>query len=285
MNNQILLFSGILFALVLFIAWSLLNSKGYFLKLLFDMHVRYIGHIKEWTGLRDGRVYMVLFAQIAAALMLVVVIYFVLRNIFLVLLIGYFIFKAPLWISNYKRKRRLNSIEYEMPTALTVIASSLTAGVSLSIALQSYSKESNSPLASEFAHVIRLQKVGVDFETAIEEVGKRIDLVDFQLLVMTFRISKSVGGNLSETLMSLSNTIQQKLTIEGKIRSLTAQGKMQGWVMICLPALVGIALFFIQPAEMGLLLTTFYGKIVLFICLTMAYVGHKVIQKILAIDV
>ncbi|AMP05131.1 type II secretion system F family protein [Collimonas pratensis] len=285
MNNQILLFSGILFALVLFIAWSLLNSKGYFLKLLFDMHVRYIGHIKEWTGLRDGRVYMVLFAQIAAALMLVVVIYFVLRNIFLVLLIGYFIFKAPLWVSNYKRKRRLNSIEYELPTALTVIASSLTAGVSLSIALQSYSKESNSPLASEFAHVIRLQKVGVDFETAIEEVGKRIDLVDFQLLVMTFRISKSVGGNLSETLMSLSNTIQQKLTIEGKIRSLTAQGKMQGWVMICLPALVGIALFFIQPAEMGLLLTTFYGKIVLFICLTMAYVGHKVIQKILAIDV
>ncbi|MGB7193136.1 MAG: type II secretion system F family protein [Collimonas pratensis] len=285
MNNQILLFSGILFALVLFIAWSLLNSKGYFLKLLFDMHVRYIGHIKEWTGLRDGRVYMVLFAQIAAALMLVVVIYFVMRNIFLVLLIGYFIFKAPLWVSNYKRKRRLNSIEYELPTALTVIASSLTAGVSLSIALQSYSKESNSPLASEFAHVIRLQKVGVDFETAIEEVGKRIDLVDFQLLVMTFRISKSVGGNLSETLMSLSNTIQQKLTIEGKIRSLTAQGKMQGWVMICLPALVGIALFFIQPAEMGLLLTTFYGKIVLFICLTMAYVGHKVIQKILAIDV
>ena len=285
MNNQILLFSGILFALVLFIAWSLLNSKGYFLKLLFDMHVRYIGHIKEWTGLRDGRVYMVLFAQIAAALMLVVVIYFVLRNIFLVLLIGYFIFKAPLWVSNYKRKRRLNSIEYELPTALTVIASSLTAGVSLSIALQSYSKESNSALASEFAHVIRLQKVGVDFETAIEEVGKRIDLVDFQLLVMTFRISKSVGGNLSETLMSLSNTIQQKLTIEGKIRSLTAQGKMQGWVMICLPALVGIALFFIQPAEMGLLLTTFYGKIVLFICLTMAYIGHKVIQKILAIDV
>ncbi|MDB5768923.1 MAG: tadB [Collimonas fungivorans] len=285
MSNQILLFSGILFGLVLFIAWSLMNSKSYFLKVLFDMHVRYIGHIKEWTGLRDGRVYMVLFAQIAAALLLVVVIYFVLRNILLVLLIGYFIFKAPLWISNYKRKRRLNSIEYELPTALTVIASSLTAGVSLSIALQSYSKESSSPLASEFAHVIRLQKVGVDFETAIEEVGKRIDLVDFQLLVMTFRISKSVGGNLSETLMSLSNTIQQKLTIEGKIRSLTAQGKMQGWVMICLPALVGVALFFIQPAEMGLLLTTFYGKIVLFVCLTMAYIGHKVIQKILDIDV
>ncbi|MEO6920617.1 MAG: type II secretion system F family protein [Collimonas sp.] len=285
MNNQILLFSGILFALVLFVAWSLLNSKSMVLKMLFDMHVRYIGHIKEWTGLRDGRVYMVLFAQVAAALLLVVVIYFVLRNIFLVLLIGYFIFKAPLWISNYKRKRRLNSIEYELPTALTVIASSLTAGVSLSIALQSYSKESSSPLASEFAHVIRLQKVGVDFETAVEEVGKRIDLVDFQLLVMTFRISKSVGGNLSETLMSLSNTIQQKLTIEGKIRSLTAQGKMQGWVMICLPALVGVALFFIQPAEMSLLLTTFYGKIVLFICLTMAYIGHKVIQKILAIDV
>lgn len=82
------------------------------------------------------------------------------------------------------------------------------AGVSLSTAMQSYAKENSSPLASEFAHVIRLQKVGIDFETAIEEVGKRIDLIDFQLLVMIFRISKSVGGNLSEILMRLSNTIQ-----------------------------------------------------------------------------
>ncbi|PUA16773.1 type II secretion system F family protein [Glaciimonas sp. PCH181] len=285
MNRLIFLFSIIVFVLVVFVAWSLLNSKSYFLKAAYDMHVRYLERIKEWTGLNDGRVYLVLFAQIAATAVLAIVIYFVVRNILLILLIGYFIFKAPLWISDHKRKRRLNSIEYELPTALTVIASSLTAGVSLSIALQSYAKEISSPLANEFAHVIRLQKVGVDFETAIEEVGKRIDLIDFQLLVMTFRISKSVGGNLSETLMSLSNTIQQKLSIEGKIKSLTAQGKMQGWVMICLPALVGIALYFIQPEEMSQLVTTFYGKIVLFICLTMAYIGHKVIQKILAIDV
>ena len=285
MDSQIVLFSLITFLLVGFAAWSLLNSKRCLLKVLFDMHVRYLERVKEWTGLRDGRVYLVVFAQIAAVAVLAAIIYFVVRNILLILLMGYFIFKAPLWISDRKRRLRLNSIEYELPTALTVIASSLTAGVSLSIALQSYSKETSSPLASEFAHVIRLQKVGVDFETAIEEVGKRIDLVDFQLLVMTFRISKSVGGNLSETLMSLSNTIQQKLAIEGKIRSLTAQGKMQGWVMICLPALVAVALFFIQPDEMSLLLTTFYGKIVLFVCLTMAYVGHKVIQKILAIDV
>ncbi|AMP00292.1 type II secretion system (T2SS), F family protein [Collimonas arenae] len=285
MNSQILLFSLTLFALVAFIIWSLFNSKSSILKLMFDMHMCYIGRIREWTGLRDGRVYLVLFAQIAAAVLLAALAYFLIQNILLMLLVGYFILKAPLWISDFKRKRRLKSIEYELPTALTVIASSLTAGVSLSVALQSYSKEISSPLASEFAHVIRLQKVGVDFETAIEEVGKRIDLIDFQLLVMTFRISKSVGGNLSETLMSLSSTIQQKLAIEGKIRSLTAQGKMQGWVMICLPALVGFALYFIQPQEMSLLTTTLYGKIVLFICLVMAYIGHKVIQKILAIDV
>jgi len=283
--NEMVWFSILLFALVCALAWSLLNSRHRLLKWLFDLHVRYLDHIKEWTGLRDGRVYLVLFAQIGPALVLVLVTYSLLRNLLLVLLIAYFIFKAPLWISNHKRKRRLHSIEHELPTALTVIASSLTAGVSLSTALQSYSRESGSPLANEFAHVIRLQKVGVDFEAAIEEVGKRIDLLDFQLLVMTFRISKSVGGNLSETLMNLSNTIQQKLAIDGKIASLTAQGKMQGWVMICLPALVGVALFFIQPAEMSLLVTTLYGKIVLFICLSMAYIGHKVIQKILDIDV
>ena len=285
MSNDMLLFSVILFVWILIIAQTLRKSKDVLLKKLFDLHHRYLQRIKDWTGIRDGRVYLVLLAQIGTAIVLSVVAYVVVENLLLILALCFFVFKMPLWISNYTRKRWLSSIENELPTALTVIASSLTAGVSLNTAIQSYSKETGSPLGREFAHIIRLQKVGVDFETAIEEVGKRITLIDFQLLVMALRISKAVGGNLSETLNSLANTIQQKLTIEGKIRSLTSQGKMQGWVMIALPALVGFALFFIQPEEMSELVTTLHGKVTLFICLAMAYVGHKVIQKILAIDV
>lgn len=285
MSKDMLFFSAILFVWIMLIGQSLFRTRKLLLKMLFDAHHRYLQRIKDWTGIRDGRAYLVLLAQIAGLIVVSLVVYVIAQNLLLILALGFLVFKTPLWVSNIAKKRWLRSIEYELPTALTIIASSLTAGVSLSVAIQSYSKEVSSPLANEFAHVIRLQRVGVDFETAIEEVGKRINLIDFQLLVMALRISKAVGGNLSETLNSLANTIQQKLTIEGKIKSLTAQGKMQGWVMIMLPALVGFALFFIQPAEMTELVTTLHGKIVLFICMSMAYVGHKMIQKIMAIDV
>jgi tight adherence protein B len=99
------------------------------------------------------------------------------------------------------------------------------------------------------------------------------------------RISKSVGGNLSETLINLGNAIQLKLIIEGKIKSLTAQGVMQAWTMSLLPAFVAVALTFIQPEQMDKLFSTLTGNVVLAACLLMDYIGFKVIKKILTIDV
>lgn len=285
MDSILLLFSLTMFLVLVLGLWMVFNSRKLLMSAFIHVHDTYIGRIRNWTGIRDGRVYLIFMGQVAFFILIALISYFIFANILLLLLVFFVVFKAPEWISAIQKKRRLHAIEMELPTALSVIASSLLAGVSLSTAIQSYAREVNSPLAQEFAHCMRLQKVGVDFEAAIEEVGKRIDLVDFQLLVMALRISKAVGGNLSETLISLSNTIQQKLTIEGKIKSLTAQGKMQGWVMICLPVLVGGALFFIQPDQMEKLLTTLSGKLVLAGCCILGFFGHKMIQKIMAIDV
>lgn len=194
-------------------------------------------------------------------------------------------YKIPLLVSAWRQTRRLASIERDLPVALAMFASALSGGVSLSVAIQAYTVESRTALSAEFSYLLRLQRLGVEFDLALEQVTQRIKLADFELVALAMRISKSVGGNLSETLLTLSQTIQQKLIIEGKIRALTSQGVMQAWVMSLLPVMVGAVLTLIQPEQMDKLFNTWSGNLVLAFCCLMDYVGFKVIKKILAIDV
>lgn len=194
-------------------------------------------------------------------------------------------YKIPKMLTEWRYKRRQASMERDLPIALTMFASALSGGVSLSVAIQTYTTESRSPLSSEFAYMLRLQRLGVEFDSALEQVSQRVNLVDFELVSLAMRISKSVGGNLSETLIALSNSIQQKLIIEGKIKALTSQGVMQAWVMSLLPVMVGGMLTFIQPEQMDKLYHTLPGNAVLAVCMVMDYIGFKVIKKILTIDV
>ena len=207
------------------------------------------------------------------------------RSVPLIVLSLFAAYKIPLLVSAWRQKRRLASIERDLPIALAMFASALSGGVSLSVAIQAYTVESKTALSAEFSYLLRLQRLGVEFDLALEQVTQRIKLADFELVALAMRISKSVGGNLSETLLTLSQTIQQKLIIEGKIRALTSQGVMQAWVMSLLPVMVGAVLTLIQPEQMDKLFNTWSGNLVLAFCCVMDYVGFKVIKKILAIDV
>lgn len=201
-------------------------------------------------------------------------------------LIGIFLgYKIPKIITEFRRKRRLASMERDLPIALAMFASALSGGVSLSVAIQTYTSESKSPLGSEFGYLLRLQRLGVEFDSALEQVAARVGLLDFELVTLAMRISKAVGGNLSETLLTLSQSIQQKLIIEGKIKALTSQGVMQAWVMSLLPVMVAGILTIIQPDQMDKLFNTLSGNVVLGFCMVMDYIGFKVIKKILTIDV
>lgn len=223
--------------------------------------------------------------KIVAYTFLPLLLWLLFRSVPLVALSFFAAYKIPLLVKAWRQKRRLASIERDLPIALAMFASALSGGVSLSAAIQAFTVESKSPLSAEFSYLLRLQRLGVEFDVALEQVTQRVDLADFELVSLAMRISKSVGGNLSETLLTLSQTIQQKLIIEGKIRALTSQGVMQAWVMSLLPVMIGAVLTLIQPEQMDKLFNTLPGNLVLAFCCAMDYVGFKVIKKILAIDV
>lgn len=235
-------------------------------------------------GFRDSATVSVVF-KLAFQIVVPLIVWFIFHSVLLSILVVFLSLKIPKVIFEMRKKRRLSSIERDLPIALAMFASALSGGVSLSAAIQTYSSESKSPLGSEFAYLLRLQRLGVDFNVALEQVAARVNLLDFELVTLAMRISKSVGGNLSEILLSLSQSIQQKLIIEGKIKALTSQGVMQAWVMSFLPVLVVGALTLIQPEQMDKLFNTFSGNVVLGFCMLMDYIGFKVIKKILTIDV
>ena len=223
--------------------------------------------------------------RIVAYTLLPLLTWLLFRSVPLVAMSLFAAYKIPLLMKAWRHKRRLASIERDLPIALAMFASALSGGVSLPVAIQTYTLESKSALGSEFLYLLRLQRLGVEFDSALEQISRRINLPDFELVALAMRISKAVGGNLSETLLTLSQTIQQKLIIEGKIRALTSQGVMQAWVMSLLPVMIGAVLTLIQPEQMDKLFNTFSGNLVLAFCCVMDYLGFMVIKKILAIDV
>lgn len=181
--------------------------------------------------------------------------------------------------------KRLKRFEEQLPDALLMVSGAMRAGASLNVAMESMVKEQKPPLSQEFELMLREQRLGVDFDTALVNMEKRNPLQDFSLVVSGLRISREVGGNLAEILESLSTTLREKATMEGKIRSLTAQGKMQGIIMSCLPLLMMAALNWIEPKAMGAMFTTAFGWATLSVILVMITIGYLFIRKITTIDV
>ncbi|WP_449427438.1 type II secretion system F family protein [Rhodanobacter umsongensis] len=192
---------------------------------------------------------------------------------------------APKMIVNFVRKRRMARFRHQLPDALVIMSSSLRAGASLSTTLENLAKETKPPLAQEFSLMLRNQRIGMSFEDALKKMEERVPLQELALFSAGVRISREAGGNLGEMLDSLADTMFRTMQTEGKIKSLTSQGKMQGLVMAALPLLMMFALDQLQPREMYPLFHSMPGWITLAVIAVMEILGYIGIRKITDIDV
>ena len=201
-----------------------------------------------------------------------------------VAMLGLILF-LPTIVYRQMRKQRLKRFEAQMPDGLAMISGAMRAGASLNIALESLVKEQPAPLSQEFELFLKEQRLGVEFEVSLKKMEERIPISDFSMLVTALLINREVGGNLAETMETLGETLRRKAMMEGKIESLTAQGKLQGIVMTGLPVLLGVLLNFMEPEAMSKLWTTTIGWVVLTIIIVMEALGYFMISKITSIDV
>lgn len=191
----------------------------------------------------------------------------------------------PRRVISYMRKRRLDQIERQLPDVLLMLTGSIRAGASLQQALDAVSQDAPPPLSQEFDLLLRELRVGVDFNDALKHLEERAPLADILLVTSAMSLSRDVGANLSETLTSVANTLKSKQQLEGRIRSMTAQGKMQGVVMALLPVFLIFVLRFMEPEAMEPLFTQWYGWATIGFMALMTIMGYHFISKIVSIDV
>ncbi|XQA78506.1 type II secretion system F family protein [Xanthomonas sacchari] len=189
--------------------------------------------------------------------------------------------KVYLWL----KQRRLDQIQQQLPDSLLMMSGSLRAGVGFNPALEAVAHDGQPPLAQELALVLREQHMGVRTDEALENFANRVPIPDVKLFVAAVSISREVGGNLAESLSTLAETLRRKLIMEGKVKALTAQGRLQGIVMAMLPAgLVGFLVLF-YPETMNPMFHTLLGWCVIALMCVLEYLGYRMCRKIMTIDI
>jgi tight adherence protein B len=222
----------------------------------------------------------------AAALLAVpLLLWMLLGNLLLSIVAVVAIWWLPRKIYAWMKQRRIDKAQQQLPDGLMMIAGSMRAGLGFTPSLESLARDIEPPLAQEFALVLREQRMGVKLEEALGHLNDRIPVQDVTLFVSAVSISREVGGNLAESMASLSDTLRRRLIMEGKVKSLTAQGRLQGIVMALMPVGLIAFLSFAYPDTMHDMYHSYMGWSVMSVAAVMEYLGYRMCRKITSIDI
>lgn len=183
------------------------------------------------------------------------------------------------------KARRRRMLIRQLPDTLDSLVGALRSGMSLQQGLALLAEQLPKPSSQEFSLLVRKLRMGVGMDEAVDELESRIGSREYTMFATSMRIAREVGGNLTESLERLADTMRRKLAMEDKIDALTAQGKLQGIIVGCLPLFLMAALNAMEPEAMAPLFTTWIGYGVLLLIFLLECVGFVLIRKIVAIDV
>ncbi len=152
---------------------------------------------------------------------------------------------SALWLPTLgllvRRSRRSQKLSEQLPEALDMMARSLRAGHALPAAFQVVAGEMPQPISVEFARAFEEQKLGRSLEEAVQQMsGRAPGNGDLKIFAVSAVIQRETGGNLAEILEKIAATIRERFRFFGKLRSLTAEGRVSGIILGALP--IGVAL-------------------------------------------
>jgi tight adherence protein B len=191
--------------------------------------------------------------------------------------------KGPLarWL-DARRRRRFND---QLPEALATMSNALRAGFSLSQAFDSVVALDSPPVSEEFAILQRQLRIGMSFEDALGSLSDRVGSDDLSLVTTALVVSRRTGGNLTEIFDKISSTIRARMRIERKVRTLTAQGRMQGALVSAMPVVLGVVMTLMKPDMMLPFFKSAVGVVAIAATALLVAAGWLTIRKITKIDV
>jgi tight adherence protein B len=184
-----------------------------------------------------------------------------------------------------RRSRRLRRFETQLPDTLNLLAGSMRAGFSFAQGLESVAEQATEPSKRELQRAFAESRLGRPIEDALEDSANRMHSVDLMWAVMAIRIQREVGGNLAELLDTVARTMTERERLKREILSLTAEGRLSGWILGIFPPAFGLILYLIQPDYMSILFKNTLGVMALGVSGVMAIFGFVWLRKIMAIEV
>ena len=194
-------------------------------------------------------------------------------------------FALPFMFLRFKRTKRLRKFEEEFPEALDLISRALKAGHAFATGLKMVADEMSEPIGPEFRKTFDEQNFGLPLKDSLENLTLRVPLLDMRFFSTAVLIQRETGGNLSEILENLAHVVRERFKILRQVRVYTAHGRLTGYVLLALPAVLAIALSFINPEHMNMLFRERMGQIMLMIALGMQTAGFFWIRQVVKIEV
>lgn len=189
----------------------------------------------------------------------------------------------PILYIKVKKEKRTKVFESQLGDTLIMMCNSLKSGFSFQQAMDNVAADMPAPVGVEFARVCNEIRYGATMDEALENMTERVKSADLMLVVSAVCIQRTTGGNLSEILTTISETIRERLKIKGEIRSITAQGRTSGMIIGALPVMIAVALMLLNPDYMNSFFTTSSGRVMLIASVIMEIIGFIGIKKVITI--
>lgn len=278
------LFIAALASVFFFIAFFIISRLGSDLFVIYKQNfLKSVG-----KGLRDVIVLMdptLLFSLTLIVAIVAAPVLFFMFGWIVALTVVVILFLLPKQILAMMKKKRADLFLKQLPDALASMGASLRAGLNLTKAMQQIVKNQPAPISQEFAQVLVEYRVGNDLNDSLDDLANRIGHPELALMNTAIKISRSVGGNLGNTLDALANTLREKAKVEAKINAITSMGRAQAMMAMLFPFGMGILFYNLEPRALGKLFTTPLGWIWLSIMIGMMILARLLIKKVVTIDV
>lgn len=181
--------------------------------------------------------------------------------------------------------RRIKKFVLQMVDGLSLMSNGLRSGLNVPQALSIVQNELPNPISQEFGLILSQNKLGTTLEDAMGNLSKRMPHDDIEMFTTSVNILKETGGNLAETFDTIAYTIRERIKIESKIAAMVSQGVMQGIIVVLMPFALGAILYQIDPERIRPMFTTVPGWIMVFVMMSLQFLGGWTIWKIVQIKV
>lgn len=211
--------------------------------------------------------------------------HFLFRHILFIFLGGAVGLILPDMLVRYMKSRYKQRLSNQIVDIIHLIVTSLKAGLSLSQAVEAVSTEMPSPASWEFGLVVKSNKMGLTLDESLLGLKRRMNIEDLSLVLNAVLVAKETGGNVTDVLEQMSNTIREKRKLHEKVNTLTTQGKLQAYLMSVIPVAFAMFIKATNPAYFDTLLRTKMGGTLLILAVVLWIVGVILVVRLSKVDV